>query len=193
MNARGNAKLFPMSESKLVSSAKPAGNLVYALLTALTVFVALVLFAVYVLSRKPKFAPPLVFKDHAGIEKPLSGELHKGKPILLHFWATWCAPCREELPALTRAAHDAGDSFIFMPVAVDEGKPEAVDAYLNEQKLALPTLYDPGAGEAQKIGTSSFPETWLLTPDGKVVAHWEGAVEWNGAMLADRARRAATM
>ena len=189
-----NRDNFPlMTDTPVSSGSRPAGNLVYALLTALTVFVALVLFAVYVLSRKPKFAPPLVFKDHAGIEKPLSGELHQGKPILLHFWATWCAPCREELPALTRAAHEAGDSIIFLPVAVDEGKPEAVDNYLNEQKLSLPTLYDPGAGEAQKIGTQSFPETWLLTPDGKVVAHWEGAVEWNGAMLSDRARRAATM
>ena len=168
-------------------------SLLYALLTGIAVFAVLALFAVYVLNQKPKFAPNLQLRDRGGKVQPLQASFGHGKPVLLHFWATWCAPCREELPQLIQAVHEGGDGLIFIPVAVDQEGATPVDRYLAEQKLTLDTLYDPDAVEAQKLGGTGFPETWLLSPDGRVLAHWSGPENWTGPMLADKARKAATL
>ncbi len=174
-------------------SAGPGQTLLYALLTGVAVFAALSLFAVYILNQKPKFAPNLQLRDRAGALQPLQASLGKGKPVLLHFWATWCAPCRDELPALIQAVNDGGSGLIFVPVAVDQGGAAAVEKFLAGEKLSLDSLYDPDAVEAQKIGTQSFPETWLLSADGRILAHWTGPEDWNGRMLADKAKKAAVL
>jgi len=179
---------FPVSDAPVQSDARPA--LLPALLTGIGVFLALLLFAAYILNRKPKFAPELVFKDAAGVERPLKAELSKGKPILLHFWATWCAPCREELPVLTQSVREAGDGFIFIPVAIDEQGKDPVVKYLSENKISLDSLYDPGGEQAARIGSTMYPETWLLSPDGRVVARWQGAGPWSGGYLAGQVRSA---
>lgn len=170
-----------------------AQTLLYALLTGIAVFAVLALFAVYILNQKPKFAPNLQLHERGGAVLPLQTALGKGKPVLLHFWATWCAPCREELPALIQAVNEGGSGLTFVPVAVDQDGATAVDKFLAEQKLSMNSYYDPDAVEAQKIGTNQFPETWLLSPDGRILAHWTGPEEWTPRMLADKAKKAAVL
>lgn len=183
------------AKSRNDDNAGPGQTLLFALLSGIAVFAVLALFAVYILNQKPKFAPNLQLHDRAGTLQPLQTSLGKGKPVLLHFWATWCAPCREELPQLIQAVADGGSGLTFVAVAVDREGAAVVDKFLADEKLSMDSLYDPDAVEAQKIGTQSFPETWLLSPDGRILAHWSGIPEtgWSGRMLADKAKRAAVL
>lgn len=120
---------------------------------------------------------PVSLKD--GSTRDLSAP--SGKLLVVHFWATWCAPCEEELPGLVAWWREAkADPRIeLLAVSVDDGWP-AVDSFLAKRDAAgLPLALDPKKSAASTFGTEKFPETWFLSPSGEVVYHQIGPLDWS--------------
>ena len=111
-----------------------------------------------------------------------------GKVVVLNFWATWCPPCKEEMPSL-QMLHDISDSQTLV-LAVNVNEPASrVTRYAKSTGLSLPILLDLKSELVRRFGVEAFPTTVLIGPDGK--ARWRivGDVDWSGpqanAWLAD--------
>ena len=115
-----------------------------------------------------------------GTRRPLSSVA--GKPTLLNLWATWCAPCVEELPTLNTVAQRAGDRAQVVLLSQDIGDDAAVPRrFLTERNLAnLATWHDPENAVGLMMG-QSLPTTILFAADGKEVARVIGPLDWTGA------------
>lgn len=106
----------------------------------------------------------------------------KGKAVFLHFWATWCPPCLEELPRLLAFAEKQDPQrFVLLPVSVDRGGPSQVKAFLRSWGLDPHGYLDPGGKLARRYGTVRFPETYVLGPQGTLRKKVIGAGDWDPA------------
>ncbi len=104
---------------------------------------------------------------------------YRGKVVMVHFWATWCPPCVEEIPTLDRLARRfAGTDFRLLAVSVDEGGADAVRAFLKRNELSLQVLLDPDRGTAARYGTFKFPETYIVDRRGILRYKAIGARNW---------------
>jgi peroxiredoxin len=104
----------------------------------------------------------------------------RGKVVLLHFWATWCPPCVEEIPSLDRLYRSQlRDGLAVLAVSVDEGGASAVKAFLERNGLTLPVLLNPDRSVAAGYGTFKFPETYLVDRNGIVQYKIIGAANWD--------------
>jgi len=120
---------------------------------------------------------PVELRD--GATRDLSAP--SGKLLVVHFWATWCAPCEEELPGLVAWWREAkADPRVeLVAVSVDEEWP-VVEGFLAKRAAAdLPVALDPKRGAASAFGTEKFPETWFLSPEGDVLYHQVGPLDWS--------------
>lgn len=105
---------------------------------------------------------------------------YRGKVVMVHFWATWCPPCVEELPTLERMYRSlSGKDFELLAVSVDEGGAGTVASFLQRNRLALPVLLNPGGSVAKSYGTFKFPETYLLDRSGIVRYKVIGPADWS--------------
>jgi len=122
-------------------------------------------------------AIPFRLPARGGGELDLSA--FRGKTVLVNFWATWCPPCREEMPSLSRLAEsfDAG-SFEVLAVSVDEGGWPAVDKFLGGQKVGFRLALDEGARISRAWGTSKYPESYLVDGEGRVRLKFVGPRNW---------------
>ncbi|MFB6347524.1 MAG: TlpA family protein disulfide reductase [bacterium] len=120
--------------------------------------------------------------------KTLSGEDTRlaewnGRWVLINFWATWCMPCRVEMPSLQRL-HDrlSAQPFSVVGINMDES-PGKIRSFLNEEGVRFPIRIDPSGklGEAFRVNT--IPETWLLDPHGHPVAGYTGPREWDSSKI----------
>jgi peroxiredoxin len=103
----------------------------------------------------------------------------RGKVVMVHFWATWCPPCVEEMPTLERLYRAMfGQEFELLAVSVDEGGAPAVGAFLKKNRLTLPVLLNPDRSVAALYGTLKFPETYLVDREGFVRKKIIGAADW---------------
>jgi peroxiredoxin len=115
----------------------------------------------------------------------------RGKVVLLNFWATWCKPCEDEMPAMQRlygALGGGGPGFELLAISVDEGDDE-VRAFRDRLKLAFPILRDPGKRAANLYQSFRFPESWLIDASGVVVARYIGPREWDDPLYVERIRK----
>lgn len=124
-------------------------------------------------------APDTVFLDESGVEKRLSD--WKGKVVLLNFWATWCAPCREEMPSLDRLEADlGGDDFAVVTVATGRNPLPGIKKFFEEEEIEnLPILTDARQELARAMGVRGLPVTVLLDREGREVARLIGDAEWD--------------
>lgn len=97
---------------------------------------------------------------------------------LVHYWATWCVPCQHELPALDAFAKRFRGNIEVLAVSVDESMPQ-LKKYLSENtRDGFRVLHDPSGRSASLVGVSMYPETFLLDPKGRIVAHYSGPRSW---------------
>ena len=104
----------------------------------------------------------------------------RGKVVMVHFWATWCPPCVEEMPMLQKLYDSLkGGDFELLAVSVDEGGPEVVMRFMRRNGLSLPLLFDPDKTVASlRYGTFKFPETYVIDRDGIVRRKIIGSRDW---------------
>jgi peroxiredoxin len=93
----------------------------------------------------------------------------KGKIVVLDFWATWCRPCRDELPAVDSAARHYRGSGVVVYTILHEDDPGEAAQYLTEHGFDLPMLLDPGRKAADAYQVRGIPSVWIIGRDGKVV------------------------
>ena len=119
-------------------------------------------------------APGFSLQTTAG-ETVRLGEL-RGQPVLVNFWATWCGPCRIEMPAIqARYEMFEDDGLVVLAVNFDESR-ESVLAYRQELGLSFPLLLDPG-GEVQRLYRNrSYPTSFFIDEDGIIQAHHIGVM-----------------
>jgi peroxiredoxin len=111
--------------------------------------------------------------------KPISLAEFRGKVVMVHFWATWCPPCVEELPTLAKLYPQfAGNDFEMLAVSVDEGGANAVSAFMRQNNLHVPVLLDPDRSTANHYGTYKFPETYIVDRQGVVRYKMIGPRNW---------------
>ncbi|MDO5643644.1 MAG: TlpA disulfide reductase family protein, partial [Paracoccus sp. (in: a-proteobacteria)] len=98
-----------------------------------------------------------------------------------NFWATWCAPCREEMPALNNLQTlMGGDDFQVVTIASGRNPLPAIDKFFSEAGVdALPVLLDPRQRLAREFGVMAMPATILIDRDGNEVARLMGPAEWD--------------
>ena len=113
-------------------------------------------------------------------DAPRSLEEFRGKWVLVNFWATWCPPCREEMPALDRL-QAAMPEIAVVPVATGRNDPETITRFFNEAQIAnLENLRDPTSDLAHAMGIMGLPVTVIVNPEGQEVARLIGDAHWDG-------------
>jgi peroxiredoxin len=105
---------------------------------------------------------------------------YAGRGVVLNFWATWCAPCVREMPALAKLAGLVeGSNVAVLPLSSDRGGASAVQRYFEEKSIAgLPVLLDPRGAAAHAFGARGIPTTILIDSHGRERGRYEGAADW---------------
>jgi peroxiredoxin len=123
--------------------------------------------------RAPEFRLPSTDGRSVGLSDT------RGKIVMVHFWATWCPPCVEELPTLAQLNRELpGSDFEMLAVSVDEGGQTAVKDFMRKNGIELPVLMDPGGSVASSYGTYKLPETYILDRQGVVRYKIIGPRDW---------------
>lgn len=141
----------------------------------------------------PEALPVEPFADGDG--KPVSFKDFRGKVLLINFWATWCAPCKVEMPALDRLAGElGGKDFAAVTISIDRGGAPVAGAFLEEIDAQNLTLYvDPSSTVARALRVQGLPVTILADADGREIARYLGPAEWDGeeakALVSEAIRR----
>ena len=112
--------------------------------------------------------------------EPLSLAAYSDKWVLLNFWATWCAPCRKEMPMLSELqAEFGGDDFEVVTIATGRNPPPAMKTFFQEIEVDnLPLYRDPRSALAREMGVLGLPITVILNPEGEEVARMRGDANW---------------
>lgn len=128
--------------------------------------------------KAPEDLPEINFTDGDG--KAMSAKDWQGRVVLLNLWATWCAPCRKEMPALDRLQAEMGsDKFEVVALSVDRGGIEASKRFLDQVKVEKLKVYvDPTARASSNLKAVGLPTT-LLIKNGKEIGRLVGPAEWD--------------
>jgi thiol-disulfide isomerase/thioredoxin len=104
----------------------------------------------------------------------------KGKVVLLNFWATWCPPCREEIPSMMKLnSAMAGKPFQMVAISIDEGGVPAIEAFFKESGFTLPAYIDPDGKAAGLYGITGVPESFVIDKNGILVKKVIGPLPWD--------------
>ena len=128
---------------------------------------------------RPAPPPPADFTDTDGAARTLAS--YAGQGLVVNLWATWCAPCVAEMPALQEAARKlAADGILVLPLSSDRGGAAVVGRFYEAHAITgLPILLDP-RGEAGRIwGARGLPTTLLIDRRGQERARLEGGFDWS--------------
>ena len=107
---------------------------------------------------------------------------YRGTVVLLNVWATWCQPCRVEMPSMERLHQrlGGGEDFKILAVSVDEGGDSVVAAFARELGLSFDILHDQSGAIQRSYQTTGVPESWVIDRDGVIVKKVIGPSEWDG-------------
>ncbi len=106
---------------------------------------------------------------------------YAGKHVLLNFWATWCGPCRKEMPMLSDLQRElGGEDFEVVTIATGRNSPMGMKKFFEEYGVDnLPLHRDPQAELGREMGVFGLPVTVILTPDGQEIARMQGEADWS--------------
>jgi len=125
-----------------------------------------------------ELAPDFSLPNLSG--KPVSLSSLRGKIVFLNVWATWCAPCREEMPSMERLYKKLkGKNFEMLAVSIDKTGKELVVPFKEELGLTFPILLDPDSKMANAYKTTGVPETFIISQNGVVLHHVIGPTTWD--------------
>jgi thiol-disulfide isomerase/thioredoxin len=132
-----------------------------------------------VVRPQPVDLPPLTFTDASG--KPVTLADFSGKIVLLNIWATWCVPCREEMPALDKLDTKlGGKDFQVVAVNIDKGGADKAAAFLNEIGVTHLALYtDPSGKLFATLKAVGMPTTLIVDRNGREIARLVGPADWS--------------
>ena len=128
--------------------------------------------------QEKMFAPDFVMTDSNGTQVYLSDFI--GKPIVLNFWASWCGPCKMEMPDFNEKYAELGDDVHFLMVNMTDGSRETVDVakkFIESQGYTFPVYFDTEMDAAITYGVTSLPTTYFIDAEGYAIAQAMGAID----------------
>lgn len=134
-----------------------------------------------VLHAAPKRVSDISFLTESGAQKSLDD--YSGRYVLVNFWATWCAPCRAEMPSLSALQSRLGtDDFKVLTIATGRNTPAAMNKFFAEIGVQnLPTYRDPKQKLARDMAVLGLPTSILISPDGHEIGRLLGDANWSDA------------
>lgn len=135
----------------------------------------------FILYDVPEPAPQIAFTDERGAPQTLAD--FRGQAVLLNFWATWCVPCKKEMPSLDRLQATLGsDRFLVLPLSQDKIAVEKVRAFYGQVNItALPLYIDQTGASQRAFAVTGLPSTVLIDAEGRMVGRMVGPAEWDSA------------
>jgi len=132
-----------------------------------------------------KQGPELAALQLPDLQGNLQGIIPTGEVVLLNFWATWCPPCRKEIPSMTELHNKyATNGLKIVAVSVDKHRDDLA-SFVSEYDMPFKVLHDGTTYVSQQFGVFRFPETFLIGRDGKIRYHMVGAIDWMSAPVLD--------
>jgi thiol-disulfide isomerase/thioredoxin len=162
---------------------------------ALGAFVALAVIGAPVVARDAQTmtpvperpaAPAFDLKDPDG--RPVRLADFRGKPLIVNFWATWCPPCREEMPSMQRALDLLSNDEIGL-IAINVGEDaDTISQFLANARLKLPVLLDETSGVVMRYPVRGLPTTFVVDAEGRLAYVVTGGRDWDDPVLLDQVR-----
>lgn len=122
-------------------------------------------------------APDFLLEDTEGNKVSLADL--RGKAVLVNFWATWCPPCRAEMPSMDKLNQAmAGEDFVMLAINVEENGREVIPGFLAKSPHSFTVLYDDKGIVQDHYGVYRFPESFVIRKDGVIDDRVTGAIDW---------------
>lgn len=149
-----------MKKNKIIASA------------AAVIFVIFGIFMIGTTSVSAQEAPDFTLTDLEGNEVSLSD--FKGKVIIIDFWATWCGPCKMEIPSFIKLQEDYQDDVVILGVSLDQGGPKAVVPFAKKMNINYPIVYGDGSVVQAYGGIRGIPTTFVVDRDFNIQRKYVG-------------------
>ena len=124
-------------------------------------------------------APDFTVSDS---QRTVSLHDYQGQVVVLNFWASWCAPCIEEMPSLIQMQHTMRDRVTVLAVATDHD-PDTYKKFVRDHNVDLITVNDPAQKSSDIYGTFGWPETYIIDRKGIIRRKFIGPVEWTSPVI----------
>ncbi|MGE0717919.1 MAG: TlpA disulfide reductase family protein [Alphaproteobacteria bacterium] len=134
----------------------------------------------FIAADPPRPAPPVAFQDATGADRSFAD--FRGKVLVVNLWATWCAPCIRELPAIDRLRRKvAAEGVVVLAISSDRGGARQVEPFLRKHGVeGLGLWLDPKGAVPRAFGARGLPTTIVIDREGREVGRLEGDAEWDG-------------
>ena len=124
-----------------------------------------------------EMAPDFTLEDTKGNKVTLSSL--RGKVVMVNFWATWCPPCKEEMPSMEKLNKImAGEDFVMLAINTEKNGRSVVPDFLKKNPHDFTVLYDETGTVQQEYGVYKFPESFIVRKDGTIDRKVLGAIDW---------------